>query len=97
MIIKQKKDAKKTAMAVFCSKCRDKYAERECPLNTIEVCGICTLEHPTKKCPSLPGLQAIYKGSVETIDQSQATKRPTWRGQSQNVFPDTNPQGYSQT
>ena len=41
--IKQKKEAKKAAMAVFCSKCRHKHAERECLLNTIEVCGICTL------------------------------------------------------
>lgn len=82
MKIKQKQEVEKAAMALFCSKCRRKHAERECPLNTIKVCGICTLEHPTENFPSLPGLQAIYKGNAETIDQSQATKRPTCRGQS---------------
>lgn len=77
MKIKQKQEVKKAAIAVFCSKCRHKHVERECPLNTIEVCGIYTLEHPTEKCPSLPSLQAIYKGNAETTNQSQATKRPT--------------------
>jgi len=71
MKIKQNQEVEKAAMEVFCSKCRHKQIERECPLNTIKVCGICTLEHPTEKCPSLPGLQAIYKGNVETVDQSK--------------------------
>ena len=95
MKIRQKQEVEKVALAAFCSNCRHKHAERECPLNTIEVCGIFTLEHPIEKFPSLPSLQAIYKGNVETIDQSQVTKRPTWRGQSQNMFPDPNSQGYS--
>jgi len=56
MKIKQKQEAEKAAMAVFCSKCRRKHAERECPLNAIEICGICPLEHSTEKCPSLPKL-----------------------------------------
>ena len=95
MKIKEKQEVEKVAMGIFCSKCSHKHAEREFPLNTIKICGICTLEHLTEKCPSLLGLQAIYKGSVETIDQSQATKRPTWRSQSQDVFLDPNLQGYS--
>lgn len=96
MKIKQNKEAKKASMVVFCSKCMHKHVERECPLNTIEVCGICTLEHSTKKFPSFLSLQAIYKGNAETVDQYQVTKTPTRRGQIQNVFPDPNPQGYSQ-
>jgi len=68
MKIKQKQEAKKEVMAVFCSKCRHKHEKRECPLNSIDIYGICTLEHPTEKFPSLPSLQAIYKGNAETID-----------------------------
>lgn len=77
MKINQKQEVEKTSMAVFCSNCRRKHANRECALNVIEICGIFTLEHPTKNFPSLLGLQAIYKGNIETIDQSQATKRPS--------------------
>jgi len=91
---KQKQEAEKASMAVFCSKCRRKHADRECPLNAIEICGIYTLQHPTEKFPSLPRLHAIYKGSVEIVDQSQATKIPPWRGQSHNMFPYPNSQGY---
>lgn len=76
MKIKQKQEAENAAMAVFCSKCRRKHVDRECPLNSIEICGICTLEHPNEKCPSLPNLQSIYKGNTKAINQSQATKRP---------------------
>ena len=80
MKIKQKQEAQKVAMAVFCPKCRHKHPDRDFPLNSNEICEIYTLEHPTEKFPSLPGLRAIYKGNVETINESQATKRPIWRG-----------------
>ena len=76
MKIKQKQEVEIAAMAVFCPKCRHKNLDRKCPLNVIEICGICTLEHLTKKFPSLLSLQAIYKGNAKTIHQSQATKRP---------------------
>lgn len=67
--VNRKHEAEKAAMVVFFPKCRQKHVERECPLNSIEVCGIYTLEHQTKKFPSLLRLQAIYKGNIKTLDQ----------------------------
>ena len=53
---KKKQEDERAAMAIFCPRCRQKHMERECPINSIEVCGICALEHATGKSPSLPGL-----------------------------------------
>jgi hypothetical protein len=39
---------------------------KECPLNNIEICVICTGEHSTEHCPSLPRLKVIYQGGNET-------------------------------
>ena len=63
-------------MSIFCPRCRKKHPMRECPLNNISICVICTENHTTESCPSLPGLQAIYKGSNEPGDTTYAPKRP---------------------
>jgi hypothetical protein len=54
---------------VFCPKCRKKHPERECPLNSIEECAICELNHATSSCPSLPGLKAVFQGMGEDMEQ----------------------------
>jgi hypothetical protein len=58
----KKKQEEDVVFAIFCTKCRKKNPEKECPLNVIEVCGLCTLEHPTSECPTFLELQAIYRG-----------------------------------
>ena len=94
---KKKQEDERATMEISCPRSRQKHMEREFPINSIEGHGICALEHATGKCPSLPGLQTIYKGNVETNDPSQASKKPFWRGPNQNMFPEPSPQGYSQT
>lgn len=64
--IKRKQEEEKAALFVLCPNYKRKHAEKECPINVVEVCRICTHEHPTEQCPSLPGSQAIYKEGVET-------------------------------
>lgn len=48
--------------------------ERECHISVVDVCGICALEHVTENCATIPGLQAIYKGVMDTNDPSQEKK-----------------------
>ena len=58
--VKQKQLELDRTMAIFYPMCRKKHPERECPLNSIEECAICELNHATSSCPSLPGLKAVF-------------------------------------
>ena len=52
-------------MSIFCPRCKTKHPQRECLLNNIFVCHICTKEQATDNCPSFPRLQAIYKSGMK--------------------------------
>jgi hypothetical protein len=56
-------------MAIFCPMCRKKHPKRECPLNSIEECAICELNHATSSCPSLPGLKVVFQGTGKDMEQ----------------------------
>ena len=47
------------SLDIFCVKCRQKYRLRECPLQEVEVCGLCELDHNTKDCPSIPKVKVV--------------------------------------
>jgi len=53
---------------------------RACPLNNIQLCGICAEKHATKNCSMLPDLKAIYKGEIKVVESLYyvAPKRP-WK------------------
>jgi hypothetical protein len=76
-------------MSIFFPRCRRKHSSRECPLDNISFCGFCTKDHSTKKCPSLPGLLAIYK-SGDPGESCYAPRRP-WHPRSQPTYPDLQP------
>jgi hypothetical protein len=85
--IKQKQAEAEKALSIFCPKCRDKHPKRECPLNSVQVCLICELDHPTDKCPSLPGVKASMKVTNEEAEVAYLiTQRRQWqpRGQGMN-------------
>ena len=73
--IKRKQEDENPVLSIFCPKCRKRHPLRECPLDNISVCAICVESHKTEDCPSLPGLQAIFKGG-EALGTSSAPKRP---------------------
>ena len=60
-----KKKFEDEALAIFFSRCKKKHLIKNCSLNSISVCGVCVEDHTTEDFPSLPGLQAIYKGANE--------------------------------
>ena len=72
-----KKKFEDEALAIFCSRYKKKHPITICPLNSISVCGACAENHETEDFPSLPGLQAIYKGTNEPA--TQAAQRKSWQ------------------
>ena len=50
---------------------------------------MCAEEHEIDNCPSLPGLQAIYKGASETAGQAmQGAQKNPWQARPQGMFVD---------
>ena len=70
-----KKKFEDESLAIFCSRCKKKNPIKNCSLNSISVCGVCAEDHTTEDYPSLPGLQAIYKGANEPAAQ-QGQRKP---------------------
>ena len=64
---KQKQMEAEQNLAIFCPKCRKKHSHKECPLDAVQTCAICTKDHLTESCPSLPGLKAVYKEAEEEL------------------------------
>ena len=65
--LQNKQKTETDALAIFCPKCRKKHALREFPLDAkiIETYVICSENHETKICPSIPGLKVVFQ--EETI------------------------------
>jgi hypothetical protein len=55
--IKQNKEVENATLTIYCPKCRKIHPLKECPLDNIELCGICAENHATENFPSLPGAQ----------------------------------------
>jgi hypothetical protein len=93
--IKRKQEEEHPVLSIFCPKCRKRHPLRECPLDNISVCAICTEKHKIEDCPSLPGLQAIFKGG-EAPGTSFAPKKP-WqpRNPNANAYQEPSPQSSS--
>jgi hypothetical protein len=60
--IKQKKEVEDATLTIYCPKCRKIHPLKECPLDNIELCGICADNHATENFPSLPELKETYQG-----------------------------------
>ena len=56
---KQKQAVEDLTLGIFYTKCRKNHPLKECPLNKVEVCQLCELNHDTKEFPSLPQLKVI--------------------------------------
>jgi hypothetical protein len=55
-------------LAIYFPKCTKKHPINECPLDLIDVCGICEENHPTNKCPSFSGLKDTFRGAKENVE-----------------------------
>ena len=59
--VKKKEEEENLDLSIFFSKCRKRHPLNECPLNTINMCGICMENHSIEDCGSLHGLQVVFK------------------------------------
>ena len=85
--VKKKQAEVEAALAIFCSKCREKHPLRECPLDKVPICTICEKDHETQQCPSLPGIKAALQPTKEEAEAIYLlTQRRQWqpRGQGTN-------------
>jgi hypothetical protein len=87
---RKNQEEENATMCIFCPRCRRKHSSREFPLENISVCGFCIEDHPTKKCPSLPDLLAIYI-SGDHGEYYYAPRMP-WKPRSQPTYHDLPPQ-----
>ena len=55
-LVNIKKKFEDEALSIFYSHCKTKLPIKNCPLNEINVCRVCTKNHETDDCPSLRGL-----------------------------------------
>jgi len=85
MKIKTKQEEENATLAILCPQCRKRQLEKDCPINFIEICGLCIEDNPTNNFPSLPRLQSIFKGGGEPQETSYPPKR-AWRQKNPNIF-----------
>jgi hypothetical protein len=89
---KKKQEEQDQVLSIFCPKCRKKHALRDCPLDKIQVCGLCTDNHATDDCLKLKEFQATH------IEEGQGMEylyylaprkpwQPCFTGMSQNFAP----------
>jgi protein-tyrosine-phosphatase len=62
---KQKKTKEEQTLAIFFHRCRRKHGPRDCPLDVVQVCAICTKDHDTEQFPSLPRLKDVFREAKE--------------------------------
>lgn len=51
--VKKKKEEQEPILSIFLSKCRNKHTLRECPLDSIQLCGFCFETPSVAHCPTL--------------------------------------------
>ena len=71
----EQQDQQDQALSIFCPICRKKHPLKECPLNTVEICGLCTSNHKTDDCPRLKELQAAR------VEENQSMESLHFMGQ----------------
>ena len=77
--VKKKQEEENHVLSIFCSKYRKRHPSKECPLNKINICGICMENHSTEDYPSLPGLQGVFKqGNYLVAPPLQHTQQRPW-------------------
>ena len=55
----QKQVVEDLTLGVFFPRCRKNHPLKEFPLDKVEVCQLCEMNHDTKECPSLPQVKAV--------------------------------------
>jgi hypothetical protein len=85
--VKQEKVEAEQTLAIFFHRCRKKHGSRECLLDIVRVCAICTKDHDKKDFPSLLGLKVVFKEAEEEMKPLYLMdQRRQWQSWPQNTF-----------
>ena len=77
---KKRQEEENLVLSIFCSKCQKRHPLKQCPLNTVSICGICVEDHAMEDYPSLPGLQVVFKQGNDLVPPPlQTTQRRAWQ------------------
>ena len=66
--IQEQQDQQDQALSIFFPNCRKKHPLKECPLNIVQICGLCTSNHKTDDCPRLKELQAARMEENQSME-----------------------------
>ena len=89
---KQKQAVEDLTLGVFCLQCRKNHPLKEFPLDKIEVCQLCQLNHYTKECPSLPQVKVVLQASTPEVEPAYfITQKKPWKPRNQGMTPDSFP------
>ena len=93
MQAKQKQALVEQNLVIFYPTYWKKHSQRECPLDMVQTCAICTKDHTTEQCQSLPGFKAVFKEAEEEIEpvylmnqRRQWKTKPTGMSQDASQF-----------
>ena len=65
---KQKQAVEDLTLGVFFPKCRKRHPLKEFPVNKVEVCHLCGLNHDTQDFPSLPQVKEVLQESAMNVE-----------------------------
>jgi hypothetical protein len=85
--MKKKREEIEQALAIFCPEMQNKAPKERMLLDQIEVCGICSEDHATHNCPSLPGLKSIYQKVEEPEQLCYVSQKRPWTAQTSRYDP----------
>jgi len=89
MHAQQKKSEAEQNLAIFYPRCRKKHSHKECPLDVVQVCTICTKDHSTESFLSLPRLKVVYKEAEEEPESVYLlNQRRQWQLRQSGMFSD---------
>ena len=65
----------------FCHQCQKKHLTKDCPLDSLRICSICSLNHSMGGCSSLPRMETTCQGDMEVVTSSPYEMAPelSWK------------------
>ena len=72
----------------FFHQCQKKNITKYCPLDSLRICSICSLNHSTGGCSSLPRMETTCQGDMEVVTSSPYEMAPelSWQSRPTCLF-----------
>ena len=84
--VKKNKEEQESILSIFCSKCRNKHPLRDCPFDSIQLCGFSLETHSVAHCPTLQAMKTSQKGEAEAESLCFIAPRIPWYPQTSGMY-----------